>query len=70
MKVLKALTLLILLSSCSMRINLTPSQKRDQEAKKFTRFRVRQDESRFFQIIGFVGVGAGIYYNQNIRPQK
>lgn len=62
--------LLLLLTSCSMKINLTPAQKRDLEVRKFNRFRPRQDESRLFQVIGFVGVGAGLYYNQNIKQQK
>lgn len=67
---MKALILLLLLTSCSMKINLTPVQKRDVEVHKFNRFRPRQDESRVAQIIGFAGIGLGLYYNNNLRTNK
>lgn len=62
--------LLFMVSACSMKINLTASQKRDLEQKKFNRFKARQDDSRAVQVACFVGAAAGQWYRDNKQFKK
>lgn len=67
MKPLFIILALMLLTSCTVVINLTPAQRAQ---KNFNRFRPRQNESRLAQVVGFAGIGLGLYYNNNIKPIK
>lgn len=67
MRLLLVVLILILLTSCTAVINLTPAQRAE---KNFNRFRPRQNETRLAQVVGFAGIGLGLYYNNNIKPIK
>lgn len=54
-------------TSCATVINLTPAQRAE---KNFNRFRPRQNESRLAQVVGFAGIGLGLYYNSNLKSTK
>lgn len=61
------LLLASLSTSCSMKINLTQAQKRDQERDKLMRFRMDTHQRNQAVASIILGITAGEYYKDNIQ---